>query len=54
MGVPPAVLILDDGELDDVQQLLQELAIPFARIRGGAIVQVRLWKLPSHTRPRGG
>ncbi len=39
MGVPPAVLILDDGELDDVQQLLQELAIPFARIRGGAIVQ---------------
>jgi hypothetical protein len=39
MGVPPAVLVLDDGELDDVQQLLQELAIPFARIRGGAIVQ---------------
>ena len=38
MGAP-AVLVLDDGELDDVQQLLQEMAIPFARIRGGAIVQ---------------
>lgn len=37
MGAP-AVLMLDDGELDDVQQLLQEMAIPFARIRGGAIV----------------
>ena len=34
----PAVLVLDDGELDDVQQMLQEMAIPFARIRGGAIV----------------
>ena len=30
MGAP-AVLVLDDGELDDVQQLLQEMAIPFAR-----------------------
>lgn len=39
MGSPPAVLVLDDGELDDVQQLLQEMSIPFARIRGGAIVQ---------------
>lgn len=39
MGTPPAVLILDDGELDDVQELLQECEIPFARIRGGAIVQ---------------
>lgn len=35
----PAVLLLDDGELDDVQELLQESAIPFARIRGGAIVK---------------
>src|SRR2546426_10691129 len=35
----PAVLVLDDGELDDVQQMLQEMAIPFARIRGGAIVR---------------
>jgi PilZ domain-containing protein len=39
MGSPPAVLVLDDGELDDVQQMLQEMSIPFARIRGGAIVQ---------------
>ena len=38
MGAP-AVLVLDDGELDDVQQMLQEMAIPFARIRGGAIVR---------------
>jgi PilZ domain-containing protein len=38
MGAP-AVLVLDDGELDDIQQLLQEMAIPFARIRGGAIVR---------------
>ncbi|HKA16628.1 MAG TPA: PilZ domain-containing protein, partial [Myxococcota bacterium] len=39
MAVTPAVLLLDDGELDDVQQMLQEMAIPFARIRGGAIAQ---------------
>jgi hypothetical protein len=39
MPTPPAVLILDDGELDDVQALLQECEIPFARIRGGAIVR---------------
>ncbi len=37
MGAP-AVLVLDDGELDDIQQMLQEMEIPFARIRGGAIV----------------
>jgi hypothetical protein len=36
--VSPAVLMLDDGELDDVQLLLQEMEIPFARVRGGAIV----------------
>ncbi len=36
MGVSTAVLLFDDGELDDVQQMLQEMAIPFARIRGGA------------------
>jgi hypothetical protein len=34
----PAVLVLDDGELDDIQAMLQEMEIPFARIRGGAIV----------------
>ena len=39
MATPPSVLILDDGELDDVQELLQECEIPFARIRGGAIVK---------------
>ena len=33
----PAVLVLDDGELEDIQLLLQEMEIPFARIRGGAI-----------------
>jgi hypothetical protein len=38
MGVTPAVLVLDDGELDDVQQMLQDMAIPYARVRGGAIV----------------
>ncbi|MEM7409727.1 MAG: PilZ domain-containing protein [Myxococcota bacterium] len=39
MGGTPAVLILDDGELDDIQEMLFELNIPCARIRGGAIVQ---------------
>jgi len=39
MSGAPAVLVLDDGELDDVQQMLQEMEIPFARIRGGAIVR---------------
>jgi hypothetical protein len=34
----PSVLLLDDGELEDVQTLLEQLKLPFARIRGGAIV----------------
>ncbi len=38
MGAPPAVLVLDDGELEDVHQLLQELGVACARVRGGAIV----------------
>ncbi len=38
MGVPPNVLLLDDGELDDVQEMLQEMGVAFARVRGGAIV----------------
>jgi PilZ domain len=38
MGAP-AVLMLDDGELDDVQQMLEEMAIPFARVRGGGIAK---------------
>ncbi len=33
----PAVLILDDGELDDVQGILEELQVEFGRVRGGAI-----------------
>jgi len=33
----PAVLILDDGELDDVQRILEELGVEFGRVRGGAI-----------------
>jgi hypothetical protein len=34
----PSVLLLDDGELNDVQVLLEEVGVPFARVRGGAIV----------------
>jgi len=33
----PAVLILDDGELDDVQRILEELQVGFGRVQGGAI-----------------
>ena len=33
----PAVLILDDGELDDVQRILEELEVEFGRVQGGAI-----------------
>jgi len=35
----PSVLLLDDGELDDVQKMLEGLEIPFGRIRGGAIAR---------------
>jgi hypothetical protein len=34
----PAALILDDGELNDVQEILEELGVEFGRVRGGAIV----------------
>jgi hypothetical protein len=34
----PSVLLLDDGELEDIQNLLEQLKVAFARIRGGAIV----------------
>ncbi len=37
MAQPPAVLLLDDGELDDVQEILERIGEPFARVRGGAI-----------------
>src|SRR5262249_40035688 len=32
------VLLLDDGELDDVQECLEQIGVPFGRVRGGAIV----------------
>jgi hypothetical protein len=38
MAHSPAVLLLDDGELDDVQEILQDAAVPYGRVRGGAIV----------------
>ena len=34
----PSVLLLDDGELDDVHLLLEQLGVACARVRGGAIV----------------
>lgn len=37
MGESPPVLLLDDGELDDVQQILGETGVQYGRIRGGAI-----------------
>jgi PilZ domain-containing protein len=33
------VLLLDDGELDDVQECLEEMNVVFGRVRGGAIVR---------------
>jgi hypothetical protein len=33
----PSVLILDDGELDDVQKILEDLEVDFGRVQGGAI-----------------
>ena len=33
------VLLLDDGELDDVQECLEEMGVVFGRVRGGAIVR---------------
>src|SRR5262245_39140639 len=38
MGHTVPVLLLDDGELDDVQECLEELGVSFGRVRGGAIV----------------
>ncbi|HXV37065.1 MAG TPA: PilZ domain-containing protein, partial [Myxococcota bacterium] len=37
MAKAPSVLILDDGELDDIQLIVEDLAVDFARVRGGAI-----------------
>lgn len=33
-----AVLVLDDGELDDIQEMLEGVHVPYGRVRGGAIV----------------
>ena len=47
------VLLLDDGELDDVQECLEELGVTFGRVRGGAIVrQTPAPTQPSATTPR--
>ena len=35
----PEVLLLDDGELEDVQETLTELKASYGRIRGGAITR---------------
>jgi len=37
MKITPPVLIVDDGELDDVREILTELGAEFALLRGGAI-----------------
>ena len=39
MGRSVAVLLLDDGELDDVQEILDDLRIAYGRVRGGAIAR---------------
>lgn len=37
MARSPQVLLLDDGELDDVQQILDQQGVSYGRVRGGAI-----------------
>jgi hypothetical protein len=37
MKTTPPVLIVDDGELDDIREILAELEVEFALLRGGAI-----------------
>jgi len=39
MSQTVSALLLDDGELDDVQELLEDLGVAFGRVRGGAIVR---------------
>ncbi len=39
MSQTVSVLLLDDGELDDVQECLEEMGVAFGRVRGGAIVR---------------
>jgi hypothetical protein len=38
MAHSPAVLLLDDGELDDVKEILEDADVAYGRVRGGAIV----------------
>jgi len=38
MSQSVSVLLLDDGELDDVQEMLEQARIPFGRVRGASIV----------------
>jgi hypothetical protein len=37
MKTTPQVLVVDDGELDDIREILAELGVEFALLRGGAI-----------------
>jgi hypothetical protein len=37
MGAQFTVVVVDDGELDDVRELLLELGVEFAHLRGGAV-----------------
>jgi hypothetical protein len=37
MAHSPQVLLLDDGELDDVQRILDQEGVSYGRVRGGAI-----------------
>ena len=37
MAATPRILLVDDGELDDVAQLLGKLDLPYTRLRGGEI-----------------
>lgn len=38
MARSTSVLLLDDGELDDVQTILDDVGVQYGRVRGGAIV----------------
>jgi hypothetical protein len=38
MAASVQVLLLDDGELDDIHKMLEELGVGYGRVRGGAIV----------------
>ena len=48
MARGPAVLMLDDGELDDIQELLDDIGVAYARIRGGAIVDGQGRRIQRH------